>query len=126
MNVLLVEDNSGDVFLIKEAAKQAFEDLDITVASDGREAARILNKEVLIPDLVILDINLPYKNGMEILKEMKDSAMYKSVPVVMFTSSSDVNDREKALKLGAKDYVVKPIELDDYFVTVNSIFSMAC
>lgn len=126
MNVLLIEDNRGDVFLFQEAAKMFSDDMNITVASDGREATIIINKGSTIPDLVILDINLPFKNGIEILREMKNNDSYISVPVVMFTSSGDSMDREKALNLGAKAYVTKPIELEDYISTVSSIFSLAC
>lgn len=124
MEILLVEDNPGDIILIQST----FEDIDGTdikmiAQTDGIMASTYINESSNYPDLVILDINLPYKNGFEILKEINSNDKYRNVPVIFFTSSQSEDDISNALKNGAKAFISKPIDLDEYQDQVRSFIN---
>lgn len=127
-HILLVEDNEGDVLLTLDC----FEELDIetvfTVARNGEEAlnALSLNEDKEIknkPDLILLDINLPVYNGLEILKKIKSNDKTKKIPVVMLTSSDSQSDIDTAYENFANSYVVKPYDSDGYTQTAKNIES---
>ncbi len=119
MNILLVEDNPGDQALIKEAFEEAAVDCQLNVVTDGMEAIRYLHREkehitALRPDLIILDLNLPLKDGREVLMEIKKSPDIGHIPVLILSNSSAKKDICDSYRLNASVYVGKPSEYDDF------------
>ncbi len=128
VEVLLVEDNPGDVRLTMEALKEAKMHNRVNVVMDGIEAMEFLRKEgkyadATRPDLILLDLNLPRKNGREVLAEIKADENLKCIPVVVLTTSEAEQDILKAYKLHANCYVTKPVDLDQFIKVVRSIES---
>jgi CheY-like chemotaxis protein len=128
IEVLLVEDSPGDVRLTREAFKDAKVHLNLHVASDGVEAMDFLNRvgkyaRVPRPDLILLDLNLPKKDGREVLEEVKESPALKSIPVVILTTSASDADILRSYRLHANCYITKPVGLDGFLDVVKSIDS---
>jgi chemotaxis family two-component system response regulator Rcp1 len=128
IEVLLVEDSPGDVRLTREAFKDAKVHINLHVASDGAEAMDFLNREgkhcnVPRPDLILLDLNLPKKDGREVLEEIKKSPTLKSIPVVILTTSASDADILRSYRLHANCYITKPVGLDGFLEVVKSIDS---
>ena len=126
IEVLLVEDNPGDVRLTMEALRSAKVRNNVNVLSDGADVLRYLRQEPPYsdkprPDLILLDLNLPRKSGHEVLEELKQDARLKSIPVVILPSSSAEADIAKSYKLHASSYVQKPVGLDEFLTAVQSI-----
>jgi len=125
VKILLVEDSPSDVRLIREAMKEAPFAVQLTVAQDGMEATDYLHKvetgRALRPDLVLLDLNLPKKNGREVLAEVKSSPNLKEIPVLIMTSSRADEDISQAYALNANCYITKPGDLDEYLNVVRAI-----
>lgn len=125
LNILHVEDNKGDVYLVSRALKNSSISTTVTNIYDGESAAHYLHGcaegTQAYPDLVLLDINLPNRNGDEILKWMKDNDKLRDIPVLVLSSSSAVKDIEKMLDLGAVRYFTKPYKLADYDIVINAI-----
>jgi chemotaxis family two-component system response regulator Rcp1 len=125
LNILLVEDSPSDVRLIREALKKTSVPVNIVVASDGVEAMDYLkNAERHFaerPDLVLLDLNLPRKNGREVLAEVKSSPNLKQIPVLVMTSSKADEDVHQAYALNANCYITKPADLEEYVAVVRAI-----
>lgn len=122
VNVLLVEDNEGDVVLAKEAFRRISSDINITHIYDGEDVIDYLNSKIItLPDLIILDLNLPGMNGLEILEFIKKTDNIKNIPVVVFTTSNNINDITKCTELKADSYVIKPIDLMEYFDVVSKM-----
>ena len=126
IEVLLVEDSPGDVRLTREAFKDAKVHINLHVASDGAEAMDFLNREgkhsgVPRPDLILLDLNLPKKDGREVLDEIKQSPVLKSIPVVILTTSASDEDILRSYRLHANCYITKPVGLDGFLEVVRSI-----
>jgi two-component system, chemotaxis family, response regulator Rcp1 len=126
IEVLLVEDSPGDVRLTREAFKDAKVYLNLHVASDGAEAMAFLNREgehahAPRPDLILLDLNLPKKDGREVLQEIKESPTLKSIPVVILTTSASDADILRSYRLHANCYITKPVGLAGFLEVVKSI-----
>ena len=124
--VLLVEDSPGDVRLTREAFKDAKVHINLNVASDGAEAMDFLKRkgkhsDVPRPDLILLDLNLPKKDGREVLEEIKQSPVLKSIPVVILTTSASDEDILRSYRLHANCYITKPVGLDGFLEVVKSI-----
>lgn len=122
---MLVEDSPSDARLVKEASKQASLPVEIRVAPDGVEAMDYLRRAAAgdVPqfDLVLLDLNLPGKNGREVLAEIKTSPELKQIPVIVMTSSPSEEDVAAVYELNANCYVTKPGDLRGFVRTVASI-----
>jgi CheY-like chemotaxis protein len=117
--LLLVEDNPGDIRLTLEAIKECKIEIDLDVISDGDKVMSFLNKEneyqnAEKPDIIMLDLNLPKRNGIEILKEIKASAKLKRIPVIAVTTSEADHDIFKAYDTHANAYILKPVDFDDF------------
>lgn len=130
VSVLLVEDNEGDAELFREAV-QEHSHIHVRVAEDGSRALDILkgldgDAEGSRPHMIILDLNLPELPGDEFLGVIKNDARWRSIPVVIFTSSESEKDIEKAYSLYANAYVVKPTRFDEYKDTINQIMTFWC
>lgn len=126
LSILLVEDNPADVRLVREALRDCRDPVHLAVAGDGVEAMAYLRREaphaeVKRPDLVLLDLNLPRKDGREVLAEMKADPALGAIPVIVFTSSNAAVDVRRAYELHASCYVRKPIGLDEFLHAIRSI-----
>lgn len=126
IQILLVEDNPGDVFLAREALKESKMYSNLTVVTDGQEAMDYLTKkknytDVTRPDLILLDLNLPRKTGYEVLEEIKNDKNLKRIPVVILTSSEEESDIVRTYSLHANSYISKPVNLEQFIKIVNSI-----
>lgn len=126
MRILLVEDNVGDVRLIEEALREAPVQSQINVVKDGTEALAYLQREgvyaqVARPDLVLLDLLLPGKDGREVLAAMRADPALKDIPVVMLTNSQEEPDSVEAYDLGANLFFRKPAELHEYGALVQAL-----
>jgi chemotaxis family two-component system response regulator Rcp1 len=126
IEILLVEDNPGDVRLTIEALKEGKVANEINVAADGVEALAFLRREGKYenapkPDLILLDLNLPKKNGREVLAEIKMDSRLKRIPVVVLTSSQAEKDIVTTYNLHANCYITKPVDFDQFIKVVKSI-----
>lgn len=126
VQILLVEDNPGDVRLTIEALKEAKVLNQLTVVKDGIEALSLLRRQgqharAARPDLILLDLNLPKKDGREVLAEIKADDNLKPIPVVILTTSQDEQDVLKSYNLYANCYITKPVDLDQFITVVKSI-----
>lgn len=124
--ILLIEDNYGDVLLTLKAFKQGKIANNITVAKTGEEAMQILRREgahanIRVPDLILLDLNLPKKSGKEVLQEIKSDDKLKHIPVVILTSSRAELDVVKTYDLHANSYIIKPVNLEKFGEIVATI-----
>jgi two-component system, chemotaxis family, response regulator Rcp1 len=128
IEILLVEDSPGDIRLTQEAFKDAKVHINLHVAFDGTQAMAFLKQEsehanVPRPDLILLDLNLPKKDGREVLKEIKESSALKSIPVLILTTSEAEADVQRSYQLHANCYITKPVGLDGFLKVVNGIDS---
>ena len=126
IEILLVEDNPGDVRLIKEVFKDAKIYNAMKVAYDGETAMEILRRkgeymDGSYPDLILLDLNLPKKDGREVLREIKEDENLKCIPVVILTTSNAEEDLIETYKMNANCYITKPVDLDQFINVVKSI-----
>lgn len=126
IEILLVEDNPGDVLLTKEAMKDAKVANSLHIVGNGLEALEFLRKEgrfqdAPTPDLVLLDLNLPRKNGRQVLQEMKSEEELRSIPVVVLTTSEAHRDIIESYNLQANCYITKPVDFEQFRKVVASI-----
>ena len=126
IEILLVEDNPGDARLAKEALRESKLRNNLNIVVDGVEAMDYLHKkgkyaDATTPDLVLLDLNLPKKDGREVLAEVKADDKLKRIPVVILTTSTAEEDVLKTYDLHANCYISKPIDLDQFMKVVKSI-----
>ncbi len=126
IEILLVEDNPGDVRLTIEALKEGKVANKINVAMDGLEAMAFLHrdgkyKNAPTPDLILLDLNLPKKNGREVLAEIKMDSKLKHIPVVVLTTSQAEKDIIMTYNMHANCYITKPVDFDQFIDVVKSI-----
>jgi chemotaxis family two-component system response regulator Rcp1 len=126
IEILLVEDNPGDVRLTVEVFKEAKMKNNLHIVMDGVEAMAFLHQEgkyrdVPRPDLILLDLNLPKKDGREVLAEIKNDAVLRSIPVVALTTSKADEDVIKTYNLHVNCYIVKPVDFDQFIKVVEGI-----
>ena len=125
IEILLVEDNPADVVLTLEAFKGGKIANNISVVSDGEEAMAYLRKEgayvaVEKPDIVLLDLNLPKKDGREVLREIKSDPKLKTIPVIVLTTSDADQDVWRAYDAGVNSYITKPVDLTQFIKNVRT------
>ncbi|OPY68639.1 MAG: Response regulator rcp1 [Syntrophorhabdaceae bacterium PtaU1.Bin034] len=126
MHILLIEDNPGDVTLIEEILKDSRTRNALHVARDGEQATKFLRRmdgyaKAPRPDVIVLDLNLPRKNGRELLQEIKSDPDLKSIPIVVLTSSESEEDITRSYELQANCYITKPVELAQFTRVVRSM-----
>lgn len=126
IDILLVEDNPGDVRLTQEAFKAGKIRNNLYVVRDGIEALDFLYRrkpyeEVPVPDLILLDLNLPKRDGREILEEIKSTDPLRRIPVVVLTTSKADEDVLRSYNLHANCFITKPIDLDEFFKVIRVI-----
>jgi CheY-like chemotaxis protein len=126
VDILLVEDDPGDIELTREGLATAKVDINLNVVDNGVKALKYLRGEdpyagVPRPDLILLDLNMPIKDGRETLKDIKADEDLRSIPVVVLTTSEAEMDIIKSYDLGANCYITKPIGFESFIQVVNSI-----
>lgn len=126
IHILLVEDNEGDILLTREALEEARVLTKLSVVRDGKEAMDFLNRQGKyltseMPDLLLLDVNLPKKNGHEVLQYIKGSNGLKHIPVIMLTTSSSPKDVNEAYNNYVNCFITKPIDVNDFIRVIASI-----
>jgi CheY-like chemotaxis protein len=124
IKILLVEDNEGDILLTKEAFEESKIANEIRVIKDGKAAINFFNDYApadLIPDLILLDINLPKKSGFEVLQYLKGTENYKHIPVIMLTTSSSEKDIMLSYKNYVNCFITKPIDVADFIKAITKI-----
>ena len=126
VDILLVEDNPGDVRLTQEAFRDSRLPVKLSVVMDGEDALNYLFKrgnyaEVTKPDIILLDLNIPKKDGKEVLSEIKNDDVLKYVPVVVLTTSNAEQDIVKTYNLNVNAYINKPVDFDKFFDIVQKI-----
>jgi chemotaxis family two-component system response regulator Rcp1 len=126
VDILLVEDNPGDVRLTRELLKESKIHNNLTVVDNGEDAIVFLRRaakhpDATLPDLILLDLNLPRKNGAEVLASIKNDPTLRRIPVVILTSSKAEEDIARAYDLHANCYISKPVGLEQFATVVKSI-----
>jgi len=124
--VLLIEDNPIDVMMAEEAFKEGAVDTIVSVVRDGTEALDYLRQrgkftDACLPDFILLDLNLPKKDGRQVLAEIKADPVLKSIPVAVLSGSSDEEDVRACYAQHANCYIVKPSRLEDYIRTISAL-----
>ena len=126
VEILLVEDNPGDVRLTREALKESKIRNNLSIVRDGVEAMAFLRREgdyarAPRPDIILLDLNLPRKDGREVLHEIKEDDNLKRIPVVILTTSDDEHDILESYNLHANCYITKPVDLNRFVTIIKNI-----
>ena len=124
IEILLIEDSPSDAHLAQRALANCSIECNVSHAKDGVEALAMLRQEGDFsdyprPDLIFLDLNMPRKDGRQVLGELRDDAALGSIPVVVLTTSSDDTDIAETYRLGTNSYIVKPVELQQFFDVVE-------
>ena len=121
--IVVVEDNSADVLLIRKALDEKGCAYDITRFEDGQDALDVLCSETgepaLVPDLIVLDLNFPRCEGIDVLRQIRETPRLQDIPVAVLTSSESPTDRRHAEDFGVDRYILKPAELDAFFAQVG-------
>lgn len=125
-NVLLIEDNPGDVRLTQEAIKEGELPIQLNICRDGEEAIHYLRKikgfeDAQIPQLILLDLNLPRKDGREVLEEIKSNPDLKKIPVIVLTTSNAEQDVNQCYDLHANCFITKPVDYQQFFLLMQQI-----
>jgi CheY-like chemotaxis protein len=126
INIVLVEDNEGDILLTMDAFEESSLQTNIIVLKNGKEAIDFFSDKntsnsFIKPDLVLLDINIPIFNGHDVLSHIKESNLYKDTPVIILSTSSNETDIRKAYFNHANCYIIKPLEFEDFLTTISKI-----
>lgn len=126
IHILLVEDNEGDILLTTEALEEKKIINKVSVVKDGNKAIDFLNKkneykDAELPNLILLDINLPKKNGHEVLQYIKTNDKFRHIPIIMLTTSSSEKDIMLSYKHYANCFITKPVEVNDFIEAVTKI-----
>ena len=128
LEVLLVEDSEADAVMVEETLLESKLKMNLTIVPDGVEAMRLLRREGVyqskrLPNLIILDLNLPKKDGREVLTEVKEDPILRKIPVVVLTTSSAEEDVLRSYELHANCYITKPLDFDQFASIVANIES---
>jgi len=126
VEILLVEDNAGDVGLVREGLRECKIRNNLHLVGDGVAASAFLHRQGVYaskprPDVILLDLNLPRRDGHELLREIKEDARLKQIPVVILTSSAAEEDVVRSYSLHANCYVTKPLGIDQFLAVIRSI-----
>ena len=121
IKILLVEDNEGDIILTQEALRDGKIKNNIILARDGVEALAVLDSGESLPDLILLDINLPKLNGLEVLTAIKTDPRLKTIPVIMLSTSDEQNDILTSYNNYANCFITKPVDFNRFIDVVRTI-----
>jgi CheY-like chemotaxis protein len=125
MVIFYADDDPEDCELFTEAIRQIDPELQTIIAKDGREAMAFLEHTKVLPNYIFLDINMPLVNGKKCLIEIKKNARLKSIPVIMYSTTSDTNEIQQFYKLGAHDFLIKPADFGILCDSLESIFNLS-
>jgi chemotaxis family two-component system response regulator Rcp1 len=130
IRVLVAEDNPADVYLLRQAFDATAKDIQMLVVSDGEQALDYVQQQgrfvdAVVPDLVVLDLNLPRSDGGDVLRCIRETPAYSEVPVVVLTSSDSPRDRKTAENLGANCFITKPSDLDAFLALGRTLMGVA-
>src|SRR5687767_2811945 len=123
IHILFSDDDPDDALLFTRAVDILDRPVLLSFAEDGRQLLKFLDKQTL-PDLVFLDLNMPFKSGLECLKEIRESRKFDKLPIVVYTTSKSPEDINNCYKLGANLYVVKPFAFEDIIKSVKKILAL--
>ena len=121
LKILLIEDDRIEVLKLKRSIPQEFEDYTLILANDGSEAFSTIEKD--LPDMILLDLNMPDTNGIEFLSILKENPDLKHIPVVILTTSDSNKDIIECYKLGIAGYILKPLKYEDYEKKIQTIIN---
>lgn len=124
--ILLVEDNKGDIRLTQEALKESDLNIKLDIVNDGEQALDFLFRRngysaALPPHIILLDLNLPKKTGLEVLEELKKHDTLKTIPIILLTTSDSKHDVSKAYNLHVNCYIIKPVDFEDFLRVIKSV-----
>jgi CheY-like chemotaxis protein len=119
LNILFVEDDAIEVMMFVRVLQKIGSNHRLIEASNGEEALAILKAKEIIPDIILLDLNMPKLNGIEFLKIVKSNEATRHIPVIIFTTSNNHRDIASCYKIGISGYIIKPLKYEDYLVLVQ-------
>ena len=122
-NVLFVDDDADEFYLFNEAIEQSSQQVKMDRAKDGNDLLKILSKGDY-PDVIFMDLNMPYKDGLETLIELKSHSLYSKIPVIIFSTSNNNRQINNCFQQGANMYVVKPDTFEEITNMVNKVFAL--
>ena len=125
MIVFYADDDAEDCELFTEAIRQIDNEIKTIIARDGREALAYLENTRDLPDYIFLDINMPLVDGKKVLIEIKNNVKLKTIPVIMYSTTSDTNEIQQYYKLGAHDFLIKPNNFNTLCESLESIFNLS-
>jgi len=127
-DILLVEDNDADAYLTRTVIEDSPQPIQLSVVRDGAEAMAYLAAfaEAARPDLILLDLNMPRKTGLEVLAEIRGDDLFRQIPVAVFTTSERAGDVTASYELGANCYLTKPVSLVDFKAAVHHLVAFWC
>ena len=123
LNILLIEDDAIEVMKLHRTVASKKLDHTIIEANNGVEALEILQKKEALPDIILLDLNMPKINGIEFLSILKSDDVLKYLPVVILTTSNNHKDVLECYKIGIAGYIIKPLKYEDYVEKIDSVLS---
>jgi CheY-like chemotaxis protein len=121
LKILLVEDDRIEIIKLKKSIPKEFDNYTLTLANNGSEAFSILEKDV--PDMILLDLNMPDTNGIEFLKIIKSNEDLKHIPVIILTTSNHNKDIKECYKLGIAGYIIKPLKYEEYELKIQALIN---
>ncbi len=124
LNILFVDDDADELYLFNEALEQSAITVNVMRAKDGQQVIEMLNTQNH-PDIIFLDLNMPYKDGMETLSEIKNDLKLNHIPIIIFSTSKNPQYISNCYNIGATFYVVKPESFDDITKIVRKVFSIS-
>jgi DNA-binding response OmpR family regulator len=125
LDILLIEDDIDDVDLLKEALNDNNVDYKMEVIMEGDKVRGYLNNTMNLPEIIVMDLNLPKTDGKEILQEMKSLTTLINIPIVVLTTSSSHDDMEYCYKMGISKFITKPSTIEGWNTTIESILDVA-
>jgi CheY-like chemotaxis protein len=124
IKILLIEDDADDIELLKDALEQNAVNCHIDVVMEGDKAIPWLEKSSSLPDVIVMDFNLPRLHGREILLQIRDSKNFSSIPLLVLTTSASQDDMQYAFSMGANKFITKPNTMQGFNMTVEAIVSL--
>ncbi|MGB5980871.1 MAG: response regulator [Nonlabens sp.] len=120
LKILLIEDDAIEVMKMKRTISRFDQDHELIEAENGEEALDLL-KQTIIPDIILLDLNMPKMSGIDFLKKMKSDNRFKYIPTIILTTSSNERDLQACYELGIAGYVLKPLKYDEYVLKIHRL-----
>ena len=123
LNILVIEDDMIEVMKLNRTISSLKQKHNIIEAKNGEKALEILNKKINLPDIILLDLNMPKINGIEFLKILKNDDVLKYIPIIVLTTSKNHKDVLECYKIGVAGYVIKPLKYKDYMAKIEKLLA---